>query len=65
MNSIQEKIREVKAQISNKVNTLKIHKSNSPNSSPLQKQFGPIKIALVELKDATEVLEKEVVEKKI
>lgn len=59
MGIIQEKIREVKNDIANKATKIKLRRDSAQRKNAPQATMAPLKIALVELKDATEVLSKE------
>lgn len=67
-NVVQDKIRKVKMEIANKLNHLKNRRIFDGNFSPFgqdranrKKKFVPINIALTELKDATEVINRELI----
>ncbi len=71
-NIIQDKIRHVKTEISNKLNHLRnrrifdnAYANGSANEQKNGKsRFAPINIALTELKDATEVIDRELIKQR-
>lgn len=68
-NVVQERIRRVKLEIMNKLQTLKtkrmINQATLKSQSTSKKtKFAPIKVAVTELKDATELINRELVQQR-
>ena len=68
---VQERIRRVKLEISHKLQHIKsqrllkeAHLNTGPQRTAKKSNFGPIKLAMCELKDATEVINKELVQQR-
>ena len=67
---VQERIRRVKLEISHKLQHIKSQRllkeaqSSSRHKTTRKTNFGPIKLAMSELKDATELINKELVQQR-
>ena len=66
-NEVQEKIRRTRMEISNKLQQLKTKKMVKMNTQPVQQRpinHQPMKVALVELKNATEIIDRELIKQR-
>ena len=66
-NEVQEKIRRTRMEISNKLQQLKTKKMIKMNTQPVQQHpinHQPMKVALTELKNATEIIDRELIKQR-